>query len=104
MMSLVAYVPDLMDRSRVAEAADSARFVSAPSELVRSAASADLVVLDLSRRGSLDALEEIVGLGIRSIGFCPHAERDLMTEARALGCDQVLARSAFFSQLSELLR
>ena len=77
--SVVAYVPDLMDRSKVsAAAAGDVRFVRQPGDLAAAATTADLVVVDLGRDGVLD-------------------------EARAAGCSQVLARSAFFAQVATLL-
>jgi hypothetical protein len=102
--SVVAYVPDLMDRSKVAEAAAAeVRFVRRPEELAAAAATADLVVVDLGRPGVLDALVEVAALGVRVIGFGSHVDRDVLDEARAAGCSQVLARSAFFGQLATLL-
>jgi hypothetical protein len=40
---------------------------------------------------------------VRLIGFGPHGDRERLDEAKALGCQQVLARSAFFGRLGELL-
>lgn len=117
MRAIVAYVPDLMDRSRVSAAADAAtaqpsegatvggpvRFARTPADLVDLAASADLVVVDLSRPGVLDVLPDVSALGVRVIGFGSHVDTDTLAAARAAGCDQVLARSAFFGRLGELL-
>jgi len=47
-MRVLAFVPDLMDRSRMRAPGAEVVFVSDPSELV--GAEADLVVLDLSRQ------------------------------------------------------
>ena len=104
MQSVVAYVPDLMDRSKVsAAAAGDVRFVRQPDELAAAAATADLVVVDLGREGVLDALADVAALGVRVIGFGSHVDRDVLDEARAAGCSQVLARSAFFAQVATLL-
>jgi len=104
MQSVVAYVPDLMDRSKVAAAAEGAvRFVRLPAELAGAAATADLVVVDLGRPGVIDALADVAALGVRVIGFGSHVDREVLDEARAAGCSQVLARSAFFGQLTALL-
>ena len=100
MTRIVAYVPDLMDRSKVAAAAPHATFVRTPAELAEAAAGVDLVVVDLSRTGALEALSE---LSVRTIGFGSHVDRDLLAAATAAGCDQVLPRSKFFADLSELL-
>jgi hypothetical protein len=99
MKQVVAYVPDLMDRSRVA-AAGSVTFVRTPGELVAASAGADLVLVDLARPGVLDVLASI---DVPTVGFASHVDRDLIAGARLAGCDQVLARSAFFSRLPQLL-
>ncbi|MCA1656663.1 MAG: hypothetical protein LC713_02965 [Actinobacteria bacterium] len=98
---MVAYVPDLMDRSKLAAAAPGVRFVSRPGELDEAAAGADLVVVDLSRPGVLDRLTSLGAT--RVLGFGSHVDRALLDAARAAGCDRVMARSAFFSRLPELL-
>lgn len=107
---VVAFVPDLMDRSKVAAVlGDRGRFASSPAALVEAAAEADLAVIDLDRLvvsggdDALDAIAEVAARAGRVIGFASHVERERLEEARALGCDQVLARSAFFSQLADLL-
>ncbi len=117
MRAIVAYVPDLMDRSRISGAIDSGgaqagegatvggpvRFARTPADLVELAAAADLVVVDLSRPGVLDVLADVSALGVSVIGFGSHVDTDTLTAARAAGCDQVLALSAFFGRLGELL-
>ena len=101
-MRVVAYVPDLMDRSKVAAAAPDATFVQRPDALAAAAAAAaaDLVVVDLGRPGVLEALPQ---LRTRTVGFASHVARDLMEAARGAGCDDVLRRSEFFARLPELL-
>lgn len=96
---LVAFAPDLMDRSRITAAAPSARFARTPAELPALAAEvgADLVVVDLGRPGVLDV---VAAIGAPVVGFGSHVERDLLAAARAAGCDEVLARSAFFGGLA----
>lgn len=98
---VLAYVPDLMDRSKVSSAAEGVTFVSGPAELADQATADDLVVVDLMRPGVMDVLDHLAG---EVVGFANHAERDLMEMARSRGCDQVMARSAFFSRLSDLLQ
>jgi len=97
MTRIVAYVPDLMDRSKVAAAGD-VTFVNRPDALA--GVEADLVVVDLMRPGVLEAVS---GLSGRVIGFARHTEPALMAAAHAAGCDVVLPRSSFFAQLDELL-
>ena len=94
---IVAYVPDLMDRSKVASIGD-VTFVRQPQELAGQPA--DVVIVDLSRPGVLDVLP---ALGhARIIGFASHVDHALMDAARGAGCTEVLARSAFFSRLPRL--
>ncbi|MGH9247815.1 MAG: hypothetical protein ACRD29_26580 [Acidimicrobiales bacterium] len=104
---VVAYVPDLMDRSRLSAAARSAgvdvRFVRSGPDLAGSAVSADVVVVDLSRADSLDALAGLGG-GARVIGFGSHVDTERLRAARAAGCDTVLARSAFFGDPARWLQ
>lgn len=99
-MRVVAYVPDLMDRSKVAAAAPGATFVRAPADLPGAAAGADVVVVDLARPGVLDVLASI---GARTVGFGAHVDDDLLGAAQLAGCDEVLPRSRFFRRLQELV-
>ena len=99
-VKVVAYVPDLMDRSKVAAAPAEVTFVKQPADLAEAAASADLVVIDVTRPG---AVEAIAGLSTRVIAFSKHTNREAMDAATAAGADQVLARSAFFARLNDLL-
>jgi hypothetical protein len=99
MSRIVAYVPDLMDRSKVAAAGD-VTFVPGAADLAAAAEGADIVVVDLTRAGVLDVVPSI---GAPVIGFANHTERDLLDAARAAGCAEALPRSAFFSRLDELL-
>jgi len=105
--SIVAFVPDLMDRSKVAAVGgDRVGFVTAASELASSVdPSVALVVVDLGRPGVLDAVRQIrvAGSDVRVVGFGSHVERDLLDAAGAAGCDEVLARSAFFGRLADVL-
>jgi 2-keto-3-deoxy-6-phosphogluconate aldolase len=104
--SVVAYVPDLMDRSKVqAVGGDTVRFVPSAAELAGAASDAGvrLVVVDLSRPGVLDVLPSLATAEVRIIGFGSHVDHDLLEAARAAGCNEVLPRSAFFRRLEELL-
>jgi hypothetical protein len=105
MTRLVAYVPDLMDRSKIAAVVPDATFCRVPSELLAAALSqaAELVVVDLSREGVLEAIAELSQAGVATIGFGSHVDRAVLDAARLAGCERVLARSAFFRDLGELL-
>jgi hypothetical protein len=99
-MRVLAYVPDLMDRSRISAVGGvSVEFVPSPAALT-GAGAADLIIVDLGRPGVLEVLPLVAG---RTIGFGSHVDRDLLAAAGAAGCSQVMARSAFFGGLDELL-
>ena len=98
-MSVAAYVPDLMDRSRVSAAAPGVVFVARPEDLA--ATDATVVVVDLGRPGVLDVVPHLAGR--RVVGFGSHVDVELLDAARAAGCGEVLRRSEFFRRLGELL-
>lgn len=96
--AVVAYVPDRMDRSKVAAARPDARFVAHVEDLA--GVDADLVVIDLGRPGAVDVLARL--RATRTIGFASHIDRPTLDAARAAGCHAV-ARSVFFGRLTELV-
>lgn len=95
---ILAHVPDLIDRSKVSAAGD-VTFVKEADQLRD--ARADLVIVDVARPGVLEVLASITCP--RIVGFASHVDRPLMDAARAAGCTEVLARSAFFNRLSDLI-
>ena len=69
-----------------------------------------LAIFDLNG-SKLDPLGVIAELksdpltrGIKTLGFVSHVHADIIAAARAAGIDEVLARSAFVAQLSEILK
>jgi CheY-like chemotaxis protein len=65
-----------------------------------------LVVVDLNaRQGALEAIEQLHRSGnlVPVIGFLSHVQTDLAQRAKAAGCKQVLPRSSFTANLSEIL-
>ncbi len=100
---LLVFAPDLMDRSKIAAVAPGGVTVRRPEELPERAAPGATVVVDLSRPGVLDALPAVAAAGARVIGFASHVDRGVLDAARAAGCGEVLARSAFFGRLGALL-
>jgi hypothetical protein len=102
---VVAYVPDLMDRSRFSAVTGvRVRFVGSPAELAPASteSGASVVVVDVSRPGVLDALIS-GGIAGRVVGFGSHVDTELLDAARAAGCSEVVARSRFFGHLGEFL-
>jgi len=68
------------------------------------------IILDLSSR-ALPAVDWIRTLkadpatqAIRIVGFISHVQEQLIADARASGCDSVMARSAFTQQLPQILK
>ncbi|MEW6152589.1 MAG: hypothetical protein AB1673_01180 [Actinomycetota bacterium] len=102
MRKVVAYIPDLMDRSKVMSAGAIVTFVRDPTDLAATAAAedADLVVVDVTRPGAVAAIE---GVTTEVVAFANHTNRDAMDAAQAAGAGQVMARSAFFARIGELL-
>jgi|TARA_B100000809_G_scaffold163723_1_gene161054 hypothetical protein len=95
-----AFVPDLMDRSRLRAPEASVEFVADPAVLLDEPA--DLFVLDLARSDALLAISgRSVGSG-RVVGFAPHVDDEVMAAAREAGCDEVLPRSVFFRRFPDL--
>lgn len=98
-LRVVAYVPDLMDRSRLDRLGSvPVVYVGAPEALVDEVAADDLVVVDLSRPGVVAA---IGGLPAPVVGFAAHVDAELLAAGRAAGCDEVLPRSRFFATLAD---
>jgi CheY-like chemotaxis protein len=119
MPRVVVCAPDLMDQSKIrAAAASAAPNLEIDLVFVRSAAlavaaigdpPADVVVLDLSRPGVLDAIDALAtarrqrGHPLAMVGFGSHVDRELLDGAAAHGCDRVLPRSGFFAALPAVL-
>jgi hypothetical protein len=97
-VTALAYVPDLMDRSRLSGL--DVTFVASPEDLV-AAGPDDVVVVDLGRDAVLHVLPRVQGA--RTIGFGSHVDRERLERARAAGCDEVMARSEFFRRAHEIL-
>ena len=95
---VVAFVPDLMDRSRLSAPGVEVAFVDDPEGLAD--AHADLVVVDLARPGVIESLGAVAG---PTVGFVAHIDEATMAAALAAGCDKVLARSRFFGRFAELV-
>jgi len=112
---MLALVDDLLFLSKIQQTAQHLGLT------VKSAGPAELpnlpgdelpsaLILDLNHRSG-KALEVLRTLksdsktkDIAIIGFVSHVQTDLIARAREAGCDLVLARSAFVSQLPSLLQ
>ena len=89
---IVAFVDDLMDRSKIATAVPDIDFAPAPD----ACAGADVVVVDLG--GHADAVAELRRLapGARIVAFGRHDNPEALAQAREDGADDALPRSRFF--------
>jgi CheY-like chemotaxis protein len=113
--TIVAWVEDLFFLAKIRETAKALGITVVANDPRRgSAALAEAhpqaVLLDLNSCGP-SALDWIRALKsdpatrpIRVVGFASHVQEDLISAARAAGCDSVMARSAFTQQLPHLLR
>jgi CheY-like chemotaxis protein len=122
---VLALVDDLFFQARLAETAGKLgvmlKTVSTGAALVKALEGAlegpldgpaqgdlpRLVVVDLNaRQGAVEAIEQLHRSGNRIpvIGFLSHVQTELAQRARAAGCQQVLPRSSFTTNLSEILR
>ena len=97
--TVAAYTPDLMDRSKISAAVPGCRFVARPAALV-GLADVDTILVDLSKKGVLDVLGDIVAGGARVLAYGAHVDKALLARAEAAGCSEVLPRSQFFNRLS----
>ena len=117
-LALVAVVDDLFFVVKIREAArqagvavdivSAAQFRPALESHAAKEAILEAVIVDLNSAAALDvigALRHDARVGSPAvIGFVSHVAADVISAARAAGCDQVLARSAFAKQLPEMLR
>lgn len=92
--TVAAFVPDLMDQSKVKGAIPGVVMLRTPAKVAES--TADVVIVDLSRPGIIDSVSGLEGW---VIGFGSHVDDTLLEAARAAGCDEVLPRSVFFKRL-----
>ena len=111
MPEVVYFARDMLFTSKIREVArtlgvtaESARDLPA---LTRAAAGARLVIFDLRLPGALEAVAALAAdpalRGVRSVGFIDHERTDVMDDARARGCSEVLTKGQFARDLPRLL-
>jgi hypothetical protein len=101
---IVAFVPDLLDRSRLGRLGPHVEVVTTVAALEAALAAAPLpglVLADLGRTGVLAALATLAG-AVPVIGYAPHVEDGTLAEARRAGIE-ALPRSQFFRRATGLL-
>jgi hypothetical protein len=98
----VAFAPDLLDRSRFANVADLVHVTNpAAIDSIAGLGPGDIVAVDLSRAGALDAATRAAARGATVYGFASHVDTDTLQNANAAGVT-AMARSAFFNRIDEL--
>jgi CheY-like chemotaxis protein len=112
---VVAAVEDLLFKSKISGTAEQlgveATFPRSPKKLVEQVTQSppDLLILDLNsmRFEPLELLKRLKSdetlRHVPVVGFLSHVQKDLALAARASGCDRVMARSAFTSNLPRIL-
>jgi PleD family two-component response regulator len=113
---VLAVVADLFFIAKIKEAAAQ---VGAEIEYARSSTQAldmarterpSLIIIDLNAAGCapLELLAQLKAEAalreIPTLGFVSHLQTELQEQARRVGCDRVLARSAFSRDLAHILR
>jgi CheY-like chemotaxis protein len=101
--TVVAFVPDLMDRSRLGGCGVSIEFAQSTDALVARSVepggSDELVLVDLDRPGVMEAVRAIhqskPGRPPIVVGFSHHAQNENHAVAEEAGC-RVVTRAAFF--------
>jgi len=98
----VALVPDLMDRSKLNGVADLVVVATADAlDRIEGLGPGDVVAVDLSRAGALEAATRAAASGARVFGFASHVDGETMRAANAAGIT-AMARSAFFGRVTEV--
>jgi hypothetical protein len=83
-----ALVSDLMDRSKISAAIPGVGFMLD--------ATADVVIVDISRSAQMVAEIRAETPGVRIVCYGPHVDDEAADAARAAGADVVMPRSRFF--------
>jgi DNA-binding NarL/FixJ family response regulator len=91
-MRVVAFVGDLMDRSKISAAVPDAGFATASED----AAGADIVVIDVKAHPDAVAAVRKLVPDARVVAYGRHDNPAALEAARAEGADVALPRSRFF--------
>jgi DNA-binding NarL/FixJ family response regulator len=91
-MRIVAFVGDLLDRSKIAAAVPDASFGKTPDDC----AGADIVVVDVKAHPDAVAIARRLAPDARIVAYGRHDDPAALEAARADGADAALPRSRFF--------
>jgi CheY-like chemotaxis protein len=111
MAAVVYLIRDMLFSSKIRETASQlgleAKGAPDPASLARAATGARLIILDLRLDRALEALDALAAdpalADVPRVGFVDHEKIEVMDEARAHGCTQVLAKGQFAKMLPGLL-
>jgi len=107
MAPVVYFCRDLLFTSKIRETARQLGItVEAAKDLAGLellATSARLVIIDLRLPEALPALDRLAKVTVPKVGFIDHEKTDLMERASQKGCDRVLAKGKFSTELSALM-
>jgi DNA-binding NarL/FixJ family response regulator len=114
-MTVVLLSSDLAVLSRIEGAAsrigEHVRSASSESQAVKFCQEndADILIVDLSMpsldlAGLVSQLNSNKSLSLRIVAFGPHVHEQRLAAAREAGCDLVVSRGQFFSQLETILK
>ena len=103
---ILAVLNDLMFTVKISDAAKRAgvavEFAKTADEAFGKAEGAAAAILDLNF-APLELIPQLKARSIRVIGYVSHVQVDVITQARQMGCDNVMARSAFVQKLAEIM-
>jgi DNA-binding NarL/FixJ family response regulator len=112
MAQVLALVDDLFFQAKILETAKhvgvAVRACATPDALFETMAQdrPNLIVVDLNARSrpveALGRIQAAAG-GIPVVAFLSHVQADLAQQARAAGCERVMARSQFTRDLATIL-
>jgi hypothetical protein len=110
MARILAFIPDLLFGSNVVGALRAAGhepvLVSAPDQVKRELASADLLIVDLTADAP-ERIEQLVGPGgwgsVPVLAFYSHVETEVRAQAERAGFDLVVPRSRMAREGADLV-
>lgn len=112
---VIAVLNDLLFRVKIEQAAKSAGVETVFAEgqqdaLMRAREQPAMVIVDLND-SAVEPLELIAKIkngeetrNVKVLGYVSHVATELIQAAREIGCDTILARSAFSAKLPEILK
>ena len=109
MADVVYMISDMLFSSKLREAAKatgvSVQAAREPAAWAAAAREAKLAIVDLRMPTALAALDALgaAPAGARTVGFIDHERVDVMDQARAKGCTDVMAKGQFANALPKLL-